>query len=329
MSMQALTQRRYGSFEVFQLETIDVPVPENNEVRISVRASGVNDWELGMMEGKPYIIRAFLGLSRPKPPVVGCEVAGVVDSVGSDVRKFKPGDKVYGDLSEGSFGSYAEYVCVPETAIHAMPINLTFEQAAAIPHAGLLMLQALGDIGGLEEGQSLLVNGAGGGVGALALQYAKLRGVRVTGVDSAAKADHMLSLGYNEVIDYEEEDFTESDSQYDLILDTKTKRSPFDLLRALKPGGTYVTVGGDFPRIVQIVLFGRWIALRHRKHVRMLSLKPNQGLDQLTGLVEAGELLPTIDRVYPLAEAVSAIERFASANHEGKVVISMGDGALS
>ena len=329
MSMQALTQRRYGSFEVFQLETIDVPVPKNDEIRISVRASGVNDWELGMMEGKPFIIRAFLGLSKPKPLVVGCEVAGVVDAVGSDVAQFKPGDEVYGDLSEGTFGSYAEYVCVPETAIRAKPTNLTFEQAAAIPHAGLLMLQALRDVGDLQEGQSLLVNGAGGGVGALALQYAKLLGVRVTGVDSAAKANHMLALGYDEVIDYEEEDFTRSGSQFDLILDTKTKRSPFDLIRALRPEGTCVTVGGDFSRIVQIGLFGRWIALRHRKRVSVLALKPNQGLDDLTGLVEAGKLLPTIDRVYPLAEAVSAIEHFASANHQGKVVISIGDGALS
>ena len=167
------------------------------------------------MEGKPYIIRVFLGLFRPRLNIVGCEVSGVVDVTGSEVSKFKAGDRVYGDLSEAGFGSHAEYVCVSEDAVRQMPTNLTFEQAAAIPHAGLLMLQSLRDIGELKKGQSLLINGAGGGVGTLALQYAKLFAVPVTGVDSAIKKEYMASLGFDQVIDYEEEDFTELDRQYD------------------------------------------------------------------------------------------------------------------
>jgi len=323
--MLALTQHRYGKFNVFQLERVATPTPKDNEVRIKVHASGVNDWELGLMEGKPYIIRVFLGLFRPRVHIVGCEVSGVVDMKGSQVSTFGLGDRVYGDLSEQGFGSHAEYVCVTEDAVSRMPTNISFEQAAAIPHAGLLMLQSLHDIGDLKEGQSLLVNGAGGGVGTLALQYAKLFNVLVTGVDSAIKKEYMVSLGFDQVIDYEEEDFTELGQQYDVILDAKTTRSPFALIRVLKPGGIYVTIGGNTSRILQCVMFGKWIARRHHKHIRVLGLKPNRGLDHLTDLVESGKILPMIDRRYPLVDAVDAIKHFAAAKHKGKVVISVAN----
>ena len=171
--------------------------------------------------------------------------------------------------------------------------------------------------------------GAGGGVGTLALQYAKLFAVPVTGVDSAIKKEYMASLGFDQVIDYEEEDFTELDRQYDIILDAKTTRSPFALIRALKPGGIYVTVGGDMFRILQCVMFSKWIARRHHKHIRVLGLKPNKGLDYLTDLVESENILPKIDRCYPLVDAVDVIKHFAAAKHNGKVIISVTSAARS
>ena len=182
------------------------------------------------------------------------------------------------------------------------PLTFSFAQAAAIPHAGLLALQSLKEIAGLREGQSVLINGAGGGVGTLGLQYAKLFRCRVTGVDSARKAEYMHLLSFDKVIDYEQEDFATSGRQYDVILDAQSKRSPFACAEALNPGGVYITVGGDMRRILQCVLFRKWIAWRHNKRIEVLGLKPNRGLDYLTGLIESGKILPAIDKRYPLEE---------------------------
>ena len=235
----------------------------------------------------------------------------------------KAGDDVYGDLSESGFGGFAEYVCAREESVALKPRNLTYEQAAAIPHAAMLAQQSLRGIGHIAEGQTLLINGAGGGVGTFGVQLAKLHGVEVTGVDSAEKQDFLRSVGFDHVIDYSKEDFTATGQSYDVILDVKTNRSPFAYARALKPNGTYVTVGGSMLRLVQCLVFGRWIARTRNRHIRILALKPNKGLDGMTVLLEAGNVVPSIGDIYPLSEVPRAIRLFGEAHHKGKIVITI------
>lgn len=320
--MRAITQSRYGSFDVLKLQDFPTPEPGPNEVRVRVHAAAINDWELGLLYGKPLFMRIFLGFFRPrKMRIPGCDMAGTVETVGKEVSRFKPGDKVYCDLSSSGFGAFADHVCVDEQVLAFKPSNLSFEQSAAIPHAGMLALQALRDLGGMQEGMSILINGAGGGVGVLALQYAKLSRCLVAGVDSGRKQAYLHLLGFDDCIDYEKEDFTQRGKQYDLILDVKTTRRPSAYIRALKPGGTYVTVGGHTGLIFSIALLGKWIKWRHGKTLRVLPLKPNKGLDELTGLIESGKILPAIDKRFALQEVPLALERFAEARHEGKIII--------
>jgi len=323
--MRAIIQKKYGGLEVFQLQEVDKPQPKDDEVLVRIHAAGVNDWELGLMAGKPLFMRIFIGFFRPKIRIPGCEIAGVVESIGENVTRFSIGKKVYCDLSYGRFGAFADYVCVKESELCHMPTNMSFAQAAAIPHAGAIALQGLRDMAGLREGQTLLINGAGGGVGTLGLQYAKQYRCRVTGVDSKRKQDYMHLLSFDHVIDYEKEDFAQSGKQYDVILDNKSSRSPFDCAAALNSGGIYISVGGNIWRVLQCALFKKWIAWRHNKRIEVLGLKPNRGLDYLTGLVESGKILPAVDKRYPLEEAVEAIKRFQEAKHCGKIVVLVED----
>ncbi len=331
--MLAMMFRKYapaGDFSQLKLVEVAVPSPRSDEVLVKVKAAAINDWELGLLSGTPYFMRLFIGLFRPKAKVriIGCDMSGSVEAVGSAVKRFRPGQKVYSDLSDSGFGAFAEYVCVPEASLHFMPSNLSFAQAAAIPHAGMLALQALRDIGGIEEGQSLLINGAGGGVGILALQYAKLFKCRVTAVDNKRKQEYLHLLGFDHCINYEEEDFTESGREYDLILDVKTTHQPGDYLRALKPGGTYVTVGGESGLVMKIMRQSKRLARKHGKTVRVLGLKPNKGLKEFTGLIESGKILPAIDKRYPLKEVPKALHRFAEAKQEGKIIINVEEATV-
>lgn len=321
--MRAIVHTRYGSPDDLELRAVEQPVPKDGQVLIKVHASAVNDWEWGLLRGKPSFMRAFGGVLRPKIRVMGCDVAGQVEAVGTNVARLKTGDQVYGDLSESGFGAFAEYVCAPEGAVALKPHNLTYDQAAAIPHAGMLAQQALTQIGRVDRVRTLLINGAGGGVGALSVQLAKLHGVEVTGVDSTAKQDFLRSLGFDHVVDYTREDFTRTGRTYDLILDVKTNRSPFAYARSLVPNGTYVTVGGSTPRLLQCLAFGRWIARTRNRNIRILGLKPNRGIDTMTQLVEAGKMMPAIDAVYPLSEVPDALRRFGAASHKGKIIIKM------
>ncbi len=323
--MKAIVLTSFGTPDDLQLRDVKEPVPKDDELLIKVHASAANDWDLALLRGKPLFMRAFVGLLAPKFPIIGCEVAGQVAAVGKRVSRFEAGDDVYGDLSENGFGGFAEYVCAPETAVAPMPRTLTYEQAAAIPHAGMLAQQSLRDIAHIAEGQTLLINGAGGGVGALGVQLAKRHGIEVTGVDSAEKQGYLRSHAFDHVFDYVDVDFTKTGLDYDVILDVKTNRSPFAYARALRPNGTYVTVGGSMPRMLECLLFARWIARTRQRHIRVLGLKPNRGLDGMTQLVEAGELVPSIDRVYPLREVPDAIRRFGAARHKGKIVVSVQD----
>ena len=321
--MRAIVLTKYGTPEDLELREVPKPIPKDDEVLIKVNASAANDWDWGLVRGKPLFMRAFGGLLAPKIRIMGCEVAGQIEAVGRNVSNLKAGDDVYGDLSESGFGGFAEYVCAREESVALKPRNLTYEQAAAIPHAAMLAQQSLHGIGHITDGQTLLINGAGGGVGTLGVQLAKLHDVEVTGVDSTDKQDFLRSLGFDHVIDYSRKDFTKTGLRYDVILDVKTTRSPFAYARALKPHGTYVTVGGSMPRLVQCLVFRRSIARTRNRHIRVLALKPNKGLEGMTELLEAGKVVPSIDDIYPLRDVPKAIRRLGEAHHKGKIVISI------
>ena len=322
--MKAIALRRYGAPDVLQLEEMAKPQPKAGEVLIKVQATSVNDWDWCFVRGKPHIYRLMFGLRRPKVAVLGAEVAGVVEALGEGAGKFSVGDAVYGDISEAGFGGFAEYVAVDERALARMPSGMTFEQAAAIPHAAMLALQGLVDVGQIQQGERVLINGAGGGVGTIGLQIAKKYGAQVTGVDSAAKQSAMVDLGFDQVIDYTQEDFTRRGERYDLILDTKTTRSVFSYLRALNPGGRYVTVGGRLPRIFQVFCLAPMIARTHKKKVAVVALKPNKDLESMNELFEERGLRCLIDGPYSLGEVPRALRRFGEAKHVGKVVIAVG-----
>src|SRR5712671_5523588 len=282
------------------LRDIDAPVPKDNEVLIRVHATSLNDYDL-FIARPPLPIRLVGSLARavipgapPRARVPGCDVAGTVTAIGSGVTRFRPGDGVFGDLSGffAGFGAFAEYVCASEDALLLKPAAMTFEQAAALPQAGVLAAQGLLANGPLRAGQKILINGAGGGVGTIGVQVAKPHGVEVTGVDHASKLEMMRRIGFDHVIDYEKEDFTKTGNRYDLIVDTKTNRSPRAYLRALNPGGAYATVGGDSARLLQLVPLGWVIGRTTDKKIIVIALKQNSQLAHLLENFEAGHLQP-------------------------------------
>ncbi|HQQ76316.1 MAG TPA: NAD(P)-dependent alcohol dehydrogenase [Thermoanaerobaculia bacterium] len=322
--MRAIVFTEYGSPDVLRLAEIERPVPADGEVLVRVHAASLNDWDHGALQGADFVNRLLFGVLKPKKgrQVLGSDVAGRIEAVGRGVRRFRPGDDVFGDLS-GRWGGFAEFVCAPEEALALKAPGMTFEQAAAIPQAALLAVQALRDLGGIESGQRILVNGAGGGVGTFALQIAALYDAEVTAVDAPEKLDMLRSMGARHVLDYTREDFTRAGERYDLILDVKTTRSVLDCVRALNAGGTYVTVGGSMARLFQGLLLWPWIALTTRKKIRLLALKPNKDLVFVRELFEAGKVVPVIDGHYGLADVPEAFRYFGSGRHKGKIVITV------
>lgn len=315
--------KEYGGVDVLHPEDIKKPRPKENEVLVKVHAVSINDWDWGILQGVPFANRITAGLSRPtKIQILGSDVAGQVVSIGKKVKKFREGDKVFGDLS-GRWGGFAEYVCAVEKQFVKKPEALSFVHAAALPQAGTLALQGLFDKGKLQHGQKILINGAGGGVGTLGLQLAKMYDAEVTGIDSDDKLEMMLKLGFDHVLDYRRVDFTRKGTQYDLILDTKTNRSPLDYARVIKPGGSYVTVGGMGPKVMQIFFLGPLFSFILGKKMSLVLLKINKDLEYLGGLCAAGTIVPLIDRTFPLKETPQAIQRFSEAKHQGKIVITM------
>jgi NADPH:quinone reductase-like Zn-dependent oxidoreductase len=260
------------------------------------------------------------GLSKPKKKILGSDIAGRIETVGKNVSQFKPGDEVFGDLS-GRWGGFAEYVCARENSLALKPPSMSFTEAAAIPQAAMLAVQGLIDKGQIHEGQKLLINGAGGGVGTFGIQIAKLYGVEVTGVDNTGKLDMLRSMGFEHVIDYTKEDFTKNGKCYDLILDVKTNRSMFAYARALSRNGVYVTVGGSTARLLQALLLGPWIRMIYKKYIRIVALKTNKELAYMNKLFEAGKIKPVIDGPYKLEEVPEAFRHFGRGTHKGKVVI--------
>lgn len=320
--MKAIVYENYGSPDQLSLRDVAMPAPRDDEVLVRVHAVSINDWDWGILQGASLLDRLMSGLSRPRQPILGSDIAGLVESVGSKVTQYRPGDEVYGDLS-GQWGGFAEYVCAPYAKLALKPAGMTFAEAASIPQAAMLAVQGLRDIGKLRQGSKLLVNGAGGGVGTFAVQIARLYKLEVTGVDSADKQDFMRSVGFDKVIDYSREDFTANGVAYDYILDVKTNRPVSDYLRALAPGGRYVTVGGSIARLLQVLLAAPLVAMAGNKALRIVALKPNKDLAYVNELFEAGKLKPVLDELHPLAATPEAMRYFGSGKHKGKVVITV------
>jgi NADPH:quinone reductase-like Zn-dependent oxidoreductase len=323
--MKAIVQDEYGSADVLEFRDIDMPVVGDGEVLVRVRAAAVDPGVWHLMTGLPYMIRLGYGLRRPKVRVRGRDVAGVVEAVGKDVTRFKPGDEVMG-ICEGSF---AEYASAREDKLVPKPARLKFEEAAAVPISGLTALQGLRDTGHVQHGQKVLIIGAAGGVGSFAVQVAKSFGAEVTAVCSTSKADLVRSMGANHVIDYTREDFADGSRRYDVILDTAGNRSLSLLRSAMAPKGTLVLVGGEgggrwlggFDRqVFRAPLLGMFVSQRLRM---LVSKETRKDLEALSELIEAGKATPVIDRTYPLVEAPEAIRYLAEGHARGKVVITV------
>lgn len=322
--MQAVVQDTYGSAEVLVLRDIDRPGIDDDEVLVRVRAAGVNPGDWAIMCGLPYIARPAYGLRKPRNSVRGTDVAGQVEAVGSSVTRFRPGDEVFGWCN----GSFADYVAASEDALVLKPANLTFEQAAAVPQAGFVALQALRDHGNVQAGQKVLVNGASGGIGTLAVQIAKSLGANVTGVCSTRNVDLVRSIGADRVVDYTREDFTTSGQRYDFILDNVGNHSLSELRRALTPTGTLVPNGGAFEnhwfagggRVISALVLSRFVSHTLRP---FLASPKHADLVVLKDLIEAGKVTPIIDRAYPLSEARQAIDHVGTGHARGKVAITV------
>lgn len=316
--MQAIICPKYGSPDVLELQAVDKPTPEPDQVLVKIHACAANPLDWHRMRGEPVLVRLNDGLTKPKDPRLGADIAGLIEAVGSAVTTLQAGDEVFGEIGAGGF---AEYACVKATAVAPKPANLTSAEAAALPVAALTALQGLRDHGKVQADQHVLINGASGGVGTFAVQMAKAFGATVTGVCSTRNLEMVRELGADHTIDYTQTDFTTVGKQYDLILDAVGNRSLGDLRRALKPQGIGVVAGfTTLTRMLPIMLLGK----RGEPAVSSFLAKPNQA-DLLTikAMVESGNVTPVIDRTYPLAETAEAIRYLETGRARGKVIVAI------
>lgn len=320
--MKAVVYRRYGSPDVLSIEDVGQPAPKDDQILLRVHAASINAADRVLLRGKPAVVRFMsMGISKPKHPILGFDVAGRVEAIGRRVEAFKPGDEVFGACD---FGGFAEYVCVSDKTLVGKPANVSFEQAAATPMAGYTALQAIRDKGRLRSGQKVLVDGASGGVGTFAVQIAKTFGAEVTAVCSTANVEIVQSLGADHVVDYTQEDFTQSGRHYDLIVGANAYRPISDYARALSPNGTYVMTGGGGPQILQAMLQGLWLSMTtSRKLGNMMAAANKKDLLALKELLETEKIAPVIERTYPLTEVPEAIRRIENEHARGKTVITM------
>lgn len=318
--MKAIVYTEYGSPDVLRLEEVAKPVPKDGEVVVKVRAASVNALDRHFVRGSPRLARIFMGLRAPKLTCLGVDVAGEVDTVGPGVTGLKAGDPVFGTCR----GAFAEYAWTKQERLLPMPRGLSFEAAAALPIAGFTALQALRDVGKLKPGQKVAIDGAGGGVGGVAVQIAKAFGAEVTAVCGAGNAGRMRALGADHVMDYGKEDFTRSGRHYDLILGANAFHSLLDYRRALAPGGIYVMTGGGGNQMLQAMLLAPFLSLAGGRKLRMKGAKAKrQDLQVLKEMLEAGKIKPDIDRRYPLAQTADAIRYMEAGHVKGKIVISV------
>ena len=320
--MKAILHTKYGPPDVLQFADVEKPTPKDHEVLIKLCAASVNPLDLFCLRGTP-LIRSLPGLRTPKHPVLGCDIAGRVEAVGSTVKDFRPGDEVFG-VTGFAGGGFAEYVCAPEEKLALKPANSSFEEAAAVPIAGVTALQGLRDHGQIQPGQKVLVDGASGGVGTFAVQIAKSFGAEVTAVCSTGKMDTARSIGADHAIDYTREDFTKSGQRYDLILGANAHHSMFVYRHMLTEHGIYVAIGGGLPQIFESLLLARFLSRMGRKKARFFIASINrENLTFLKDLVETGKVTPVIDRRYPLSDAADALRYLEQRHAQGKVVLTV------
>jgi NADPH:quinone reductase-like Zn-dependent oxidoreductase len=336
--MKAIVQERYGSPDELHLREVDRPVAGDDEVLVRVRAASIHPDVWHVVTGRPHVLRLMgAGFSRPKNPIPGTDMAGIVESVGKGVTRFRRGDPVFGETIAGHQwihgGAFAEYVSVPQDLLALKPDNVTFEQAASVPTSGFIALQNLRDRGRLAPGRDVLINGAGGGVGTIALQLAKAYGAHVTAVDGAAKLGMLRSLGADEVIDYVQEDFTRRGVRYDLIFDVPGNHRFAACRRALKPDGRYVLIGhehfgasgkrmfGLIPHFLKLMFLSRFVKQLAGPGVPLPTKK--DAMAALRELLAAGKLRPVIDRTYPLSEVREALRHMIEDETRGKVILAV------
>jgi NADPH:quinone reductase-like Zn-dependent oxidoreductase len=322
--MKAIVYKKYGPPDVLKITEVEKPIPNDSQVLVKVHAASVNFGNLVLLKGEPFLARFAFGLLKPKYSIPGGDVAGTIEAVGKDVTQFQPGDEVFGDLSSSGWGTFAEYVAVPEIALALKPANLSFEEAAAAPMAGVTALQGLRDKGKIQAGQKVLINGSSGGVGTFAVQIAKAWGAEVTGVCSTRNLGILQSLGADHVIDYTKEKFTDNKNTYDLILGVNGHQPLSDYKRALRPNGIFVHVGGSGSQMFQAMTVGAWISKTSNKKMGTFLQRANQqDLVFMKELMESGEVKPVIDRRYTLSEVPEAFRYFEQGHAQGKVVISV------
>jgi NADPH:quinone reductase-like Zn-dependent oxidoreductase len=324
--MRAITCKKYGSADVLELRDVAKPGVEGDSVLVRVRAASANPYDWHFMRGVPYIARLMAtGVRKPKQTVPGTDVAGEVESVGDAVTRFRPGDQVFGQVGRGSF---AEYVSAPERLLALKPTNLSFEQAATVPLAGVTALQGLRDAGGIRTGQKVMIVGASGGVGTFAIQLAKWYGAEVTGVCSTSNLELVRSIGADHVVDYTREDYTRSGRRYDLIFQLGGTRSPGSLRRVLTPKGTLVLSSGDSPgrvigpigRIIKALILSPFVSQKMTALVAKASI---DDLQILKTMIESGSVTPVIDRTYSLSDTAEAIRYVETGHARGKVVVAV------
>lgn len=321
--MKAFIQREYGGGDAVRAEEVEKPVPADNEVLIRIRAASVNAMDTHFLTGA-YIVRPFRGLRRPKPTRPGADLSGEIEAIGKNVTLFKKGHRVFG-VSRGAF---AEYACAAENKIAPLPANLTFEQAAAIPVAGLTALQGLRDKGKVESGQNVLIYGASGGVGTFAVQIAKALGATVTAVCSTQNVELVRSLGADRVIDYKKEDFSRSGGPYDVVYVNGGNRSFADLRRVMKPKAILIPAGGSaggkwfgpLPHLLSIVVSGLFASQRLAFFIAKIT---PEDLKVISDMIEAGKVMPIIDRRYKFAEVPAALSYVKEGHARAKVVITV------
>jgi NADPH:quinone reductase-like Zn-dependent oxidoreductase len=321
--MKAIVCDRYGPPDVLRFEEVERPAPRDNQVLVQVHASSLNAADFEILGGA--VSARFFGPFRPRNRIPGSDVAGRVVAVGRNIKRLKKGDAVFGDLFTCGFGAFAEYVAVPEDALMLKPDNISFEDAATLPQAAKIALQGLRGKRKLQNGQKILINGAGGGMGTFAVQIAKYYGAEVTGVDSISKLKMLRAIGADHVIDYALEDCTRNGERYDLILDTVAHRSIFDYRRIMAPDGLFVLLGGSRYAIFQAILLGPLVSIASKKKMGINPMNVNNEEDMrfLLDLIEKGKLLPVIDRRIPLSEVPEALRDLSKGLVKGKVVITV------
>ena len=327
--MRAAEHHRYGGVGAVELRDVEKPVPTGDQVLVKIHAASVNRADLDALIPKPQFVRLFMGLRAPRDKRLGVDAAGVVEAVGPDATRFKPGDRVFGDMfGYAGAGGFAEYTCVPEKALLEIPSSVSMQIAATLPHSGVLAIQGLRLRNGrtIQAGDKVLIDGASGNVGPFAVQIAKARGAEVTGVARTQKLDFVRSLGADHVIDYTTTDYTQGRERYDWIVDTDSHHSIFAIRRALKPNGVYVTLGGTGWSILGSLLVAPLLARLSGTHMGLLIWwKPfkREDVETLTSLIEQGRVTPRIDRRYPLDEVADALRYVDDGYAEGKVVVTV------